>query len=315
MSNQYHAEDIVISAINIHKHFENVHAVNDLSLSIHRGEFVALLGPNGAGKTTLVEMIEGLQKPDKGKIMVLGKTWKKNESYLRSKIGLALQKTELIDKLTVSETLDLFAGFYNRDKSVGRKILKLISLEDKSKSLVDTLSGGQKQKLTLGIAIINQPEILILDEPTIGLDPHARRDVWHILQESKKRCTTLILTTHYMEEAEILCDRIYIMHKGKILTQGNLNELLSAHGQGEIIEFTINGFLPNEKMVNSKDIIKYHWDEGTQQGRLIVKNAATFLPHLYQLAKEHQLTIKALTSRKKNLNDLFISLTGRHLEE
>jgi ABC-2 type transport system ATP-binding protein len=315
MSTQCSTEEIVINATNIHKRFKNVHAVNDLSLSINRGEFVALLGPNGAGKTTLVEMIEGLQKPSSGDILVLGKSWKNNATYLHSKIGLALQETKLIDKLTVSETLDLFGSFYGRDSARSQEIIKLIGLKEKTKSLVDTLSGGQKQRLALGIAIINQPEILILDEPTMGLDPHGRHEIWNILRELKKRCTTLILTTHYMEEAEMLCDRIYIMHKGKILTQGNLQELLAAHGDGEVIEFSLDGTLIKEAFLKQSEVLKFHWDEVLGQGQIIVKNAATFLPRLYQVAAEQQLTIKSLTSRKKTLDDLFISLTGRHLDE
>lgn len=307
--------DAIIQVNHVHKHFKRVHAVNDLSLTINRGEFVALLGPNGAGKTTLVEMIEGLQLPDQGAITVLGTNWKKNETYLRSKIGLALQETRLIDKLTVKETLELFASFYGRSFDICQDIIKLVSLEEKASSYVETLSGGQKQRLAIGISIINQPEILILDEPTIGLDPHARREIWGILHALKKRCTTLILTTHYMEEAEMLCDRICIIHKGQVLTQGTLSELLAAHSDGEVIEFQLDG-LQDDQLLNAlPGVLKYQWDSDSQQGSLTVKNAISVLPAFYRLAEKQSMAITQLTIRKKTLDDLFISLTGRRLDE
>ncbi len=307
--------DIVIAVDHVHKRFKKVHAVNDLSLTINRGEFIALLGPNGAGKTTLVEMIEGLQQPDQGTISVLGKTWKKHETFLRSKIGLALQETRLIDKLTTKETVELFASFYGKSKGIAQDIIKLVNLEEKQNSLTETLSGGQKQRLALGLAIINQPEILILDEPTIGLDPHARREIWDILRALKQRCTTLILTTHYMEEAEMLCDRICILHKGRILTQGTLEELLAKHRQEEVVEFQLSHDREKAAIKTLPQVLKYHWDETSAQGAVVVTKAISFLPALYHLADEAGFAITNITLRQQTLDDLFITLTGRRLDD
>ena len=212
----------------VFKSFKDVKAVRGISLSIQSGEFVALLGPNGAGKTTMVEMMEGLRRPDTGEISVMGKSWEKHEKELRKIIGLSLQETRFAEKLTVIETLRLFAGFYELGSSRVNEIIGLTGLEEKKKSMVGTLSGGQRQRLALAVALINYPKILFLDEPTTGLDPHSRFDFWNILKELKaKGDTTLVLTTHYMEEAETLCDRIIIMDEGKILREGKLDDLLN----------------------------------------------------------------------------------------
>jgi ABC-2 type transport system ATP-binding protein len=221
--------DPVIEVKNVVKSFKTVQAVRGINLRILQGQFVALLGPNGAGKTTLVEMIEGIQKPDQGEIYILGKKWKGNEDELRKVIGLSLQETRFIDKLTVRETVKLFASFFELSDARGEEIISTVGLEEKKKSYVVNLSGGQRQRLALGIALLNDPKILLLDEPTTGLDPNARREIWAILQGLKDRSTTsLILTTHYMEEAEKLCDRIVIIDNGLILNEGTLDELLGA---------------------------------------------------------------------------------------
>jgi len=216
-----------IEVKDVYKSFKDVHAVRGISFTIPPGEFVALLGPNGAGKTTMVEMMEGLKKPDSGDILLQGKNWLKNEKELRSIIGLSLQETRFSDKLTVFETLCLFASFFRLDKKRANEIIELTGMESKRKSMVGTLSGGQRQRLALGVALLNTPQILFLDEPTTGLDPHSRLDLWNILKELKDRGeTTLILTTHYMEEAESLCDRIIIIDEGKVLKEGKLEDLL-----------------------------------------------------------------------------------------
>jgi ABC-2 type transport system ATP-binding protein len=222
-------EDPVIEVKNVIKSFKTVQAVRGIDLRIFQGQFVALLGPNGAGKTTLVEMIEGIQKPDQGEIYILGKKWKGNEDELRKVIGLSLQETRFIDKLTVWETVKLFASFFEIGDARVEDIIFTVGLEEKKKSYVVNLSGGQRQRLALGIALLNDPKILLLDEPTTGLDPNARREIWAILQGLKARSkTSLILTTHYMEEAEKLCDRIVIIDNGLILKEGTLEELLGA---------------------------------------------------------------------------------------
>jgi ABC-2 type transport system ATP-binding protein len=227
-------EDPVIEVKNVVKSFKTVQAVRGINLRIFQGQFVALLGPNGAGKTTLVEMIEGIQKPDQGEIFILGKKWKGNEDELRNVIGLSLQETRFIDKLTVRETVKLFASFFELDDAREKEIISVVGLEEKKKSYVVNLSGGQRQRLALGIALLNDPKILLLDEPTTGLDPNARREIWAILQKLKERSqTSLILTTHYMEEAEKLCDRIVIIDNGLILKEGTLEELLGAENQDQ----------------------------------------------------------------------------------
>jgi ABC-2 type transport system ATP-binding protein len=217
----------VIEVKNVWKSFKIVQAVKGINLQIPKGQFTALLGPNGAGKTTLVEMIEGIQKPDTGEITITGKHWKGNEDELHRIIGLSLQETRFIDKLRVTETLQLFASFFNLGKERVNEIIEMVGLEDKRKSYVVNLSGGQRQRLAIGIALLNSPAILLLDEPTTGLDPNARREIWDILHKLRKVSeTSMILTTHYMEEAENLCDYIVIMHNGVILREGTLDQLL-----------------------------------------------------------------------------------------
>jgi ABC-2 type transport system ATP-binding protein len=221
-------QENAIEVKNVWKSFKTVQAVKGISLSIPKGKFVALLGPNGAGKTTLVEMIEGIQKPDSGEISIAGKHWKGNEDELHRIIGLSLQETRFIDKLRVSETLLLFASFFNLGKERVEEIIEIVGLRDKRKSYVVNLSGGQRQRLAIGIALINTPAILLLDEPTTGLDPNARREIWAILHKLKDASgTSMILTTHYMEEAEKLCDYIIIMDNGVILREGTLDQLLA----------------------------------------------------------------------------------------
>ncbi|EPG74031.1 ABC transporter, ATP-binding protein [Leptospira fainei serovar Hurstbridge str. BUT 6] len=305
----------IISVKNVRKKFKDVVAVNDLSLEIGKGEFVALLGPNGAGKTTLIEMLEGIQSPDKGEITLLGKTWKSNETFLRSKIGLALQETRFMDRATVWETLKLFGSFYKVGESRMIEILQLTDLEEKKETYVNSLSGGQRQRLALGVSIMNKPEILFLDEPTTGLDPGARRDIWRILEDLKKEGTTMILTTHYMEEAEVLCERIIVMNKGVILDQGNLSELLGKLGGGEIVRFTLeNGQNPESSLpVSGKS--KFLWDGSTKQGRVFVDKITEYLPLMLDSFSKSGISLKELECHKKTLDDLFLSMTGRGLEE
>jgi len=226
--------ELVIEVKNVVKSFKTVQAVRGVNLRIFQGQFVAILGPNGAGKTTLVEMIEGIQKPDQGEIFMLGKKWKGNEDELRKVIGLSLQETRFIDKLTVRETVKLFASFFELSDARVEELIYIVGLEEKQKSYVVDLSGGQRQRLALGIALLNNPKILLLDEPTTGLDPNARREIWAILHELKEKSqTSLILTTHYMEEAEKLCDHIVIMDNGLILKEGTLDELLGDQNKNQ----------------------------------------------------------------------------------
>jgi ABC-2 type transport system ATP-binding protein len=237
----------VIEVRDVWKSFKSVQAVRGINLSIPKGQFVAILGPNGAGKTTLVEMIEGIQKPDKGEITIMGKHWKGNEDDLHRIIGLSLQETRFIDKLRVTETLQLFASFFDMGMKRVDEIIDLVGLEEKKKSYVVNLSGGQRQRLALGIALINTPAILLLDEPTTGLDPNARREVWEILTKLKDGSyTSMILTTHYMEEAEKLCDYIIIMDNGIVLCEGTLSQLLEGHSNLDDLFVSLTGRQINE---------------------------------------------------------------------
>ncbi len=307
----------VIEVKDVHKSFKTVQAVKGIDLRIEKGQFVAVLGPNGAGKTTLVEMIEGIQKPDKGEVFVLGKKWQGNEDELHREIGLSLQETKFIDKLNVRETLKLFASFFKLEGKRVEEVIVLAGLEDKVKSYVVNLSGGQRQRLALGIALLNKPKILLLDEPTTGLDPNARQEIWSILLELKEKSeTSLILTTHYMEEAERLCDYIIILHNGKILKQGTINQLLEEdRKQGKVIEFSIDNptLSVTEKMKDCP--FDVNWDNGKELGMMTIQNIETELPEFLTFLKKSGLRLRNLESRKRTLDDLFISLTGRHLHE
>lgn len=304
-----------ISVKNVKKYFREVKAVDGIDLHIHPGEYVALLGPNGAGKTTLVEMIEGIQQPDSGDILIKGKLWKGNEDELHRTIGISLQETYFIDKLTTRETLNLFASFYGLNKTRVDEILQLVNMQEKQKSYAVNLSGGQRQRLALGIALLNEPEILLLDEPTTGLDPTARREIWDILSRLKtEKNTTMILTTHYMEEADFLCEWIVIMDRGKILAQGTLEELLAANRSSEIIEFSLaeNGadFKPPPEPGQ-----QLMWDAKDRQWRLRVSDIVSYLPRFLEAVQEQSLNLKSLECRKMTLDDLFIAMTGRRLDD
>jgi len=305
----------VIQVKNVTKIFKDLTAVNDLSIEINKGEYVALLGPNGAGKTTLVEMIEGIQFPTQGEILIKGKNWKGNETEHRKILGLSFQETQFMDKVTVEETLSLFGSFYGLDSKRTKEILELTNLEEKKKAYVSNLSGGQRQRLALGVALLNEPEILLLDEPTTGLDPKARRDIWDILSHLRKKGTTLILTTHYMEEAEYLCDRILIMFKGKILAKGTLNELLEIHSKGEIIEFRLENPTEELHLNDLPSIQSYKWDFSSNQGHLVVNRITEVLPSFLNHIDKLNLSLLDLQCRKSTLDDLFITMTGHRLDE
>lgn len=305
----------VIEINGVSKSFKDVKAVNHLGLTIYEGEYVALLGPNGAGKTTLIEMIEGIQKPDEGSITILGMNWKTHARKLHHAIGLSLQETRFIDKITTEETLNLFGSFYGLGPQRTEEILDLVNLREKRKAYTVTLSGGQKQRLALGIALLNNPKILLLDEPTTGLDPAARREIWKILEKLRSDLgTTMILTTHYMEEAEVLCERILIMDKGQFIAQGTLSELNARHGEGDLIEISFGNNFDIEALQLS-GIKKLNWIAPHTKAQIFVDNIAEVLPAVINSAKMKNIKIDELLSRKMTLDDLFISMTGRHLHD
>jgi ABC-2 type transport system ATP-binding protein len=305
----------IIEISNVSKSFKEIKAVSDLNLAIYESEYVALLGPNGAGKTTLIEMIEGIQKPDAGTIRILGMDWKNHAQKLHHEIGLSLQETKFIDKITTEETLNLFGSFYKLGQERTDEILQLVNLESKRKSHTVHLSGGQRQRLAIGIALLNNPKILLLDEPTTGLDPAARREIWKILETLRKDFgTTMILTTHYMEEAEFLCERILIMDKGQFIAAGTLSELNARHGEGDLIEIRFEKDFDISKL-SLTGVKKLDWIEPQTKARVFVENIAEVLPAMVSAAKTGDVKVVELSSRKMTLDDLFISMTGRHLHE
>lgn len=308
--------DPVIEVKNVWKSFKTVQAVKGVDLAIPKGQFVALLGPNGAGKTTLVEMIEGIQKPDKGEITIMGKRWKGHEDELHRIIGISLQETRFIDKLRVSETLQLFAAFFNLGKQKVDEIINIVGLEEKRKSYVVNLSSGQRQRLAIGISLINSPAILLLDEPTTGLDPNARREIWDILQALKEKSeTSMILTTHYMEEAENLCEYIIIMDQGIILREGTRQQLLEESTDEKVIEFSIEkGLIPED--INSSGLhFTVHRDISGDRGSIALKHFEADLPEFMAYLKSKSISLKHMECRRKTLDDLFVSLTGRKINE
>jgi ABC-2 type transport system ATP-binding protein len=309
-------EKVLVEIKGVEKSFKDIKAVKGIDLTIREGEFLGLLGPNGAGKTTLIEIIEGIQQPDLGEIKIMGMGWKNHEEELHRIIGLSLQETKFMDKLSVRETLSMFASFYGLGSSRIEEILDLVNLQAKKKSYTINLSGGQRQRLALGIALLHKPKILLLDEPTTGLDPTARREVWNILENLKRtEHISMILTTHYMEEAEFLCDRIVIMDHGKFIAQGTLNELVSGYSEGEIIEFTLEQSLMEDPISRIKGIKNIRWDIPFQKGKMTVESISNILPAFIQFLSEHHCALSELECRKMTLDDLFIAMTGRKLYE
>ena len=306
---------MTIEIRNLCKSFKDVKAVQNVNLIVESGESVALLGPNGAGKTTLVEMIEGVQYPDSGEIYILDRSWEKDENILHKQIGIALQETRFLERLTVEETLNLFASFYSLEKKRTSEVIEIIQLESKRTTWVLHLSGGQRQRLALGVAILHSPQILILDEPTPGLDPNARRDLWKILENFKATGTTLILTTHYMEEAQYLCERILMMDQGELLAEGSLSDLLDKFGEGDFIEYIIDGILPIEKVEKLPGVLNLSCDENTGVGRLTVKQISKTLPLFLQLVENSLISLTSLECRRRTLDDLFLAMSGRRLDD
>jgi len=298
------------------KRYGEVVAVAALDLEVRRGECFGLLGPNGAGKTTTVEIFEGLRVPDAGEVEVLGEYWRGDGLTLRSRLGIQLQETKFPDKLRVSEVVTLFRSFYPHGLEVA-SVLALVSLEEKAGAYVRTLSGGQKQRLSLGCALVGDPELLFLDEPTTGLDPQSRRQTWEIVEGLKARGRTVLLTTHYMEEASRLCDRVAVVDHGRVIALGTPRELIASLGAEHVVEFAVGDVaataLPDSMLRALPSVEGVVHDEGSW--RLTVREVHRTVPALLAALAERGAEPMHLATHHATLEDVFLSLTGRRLRD
>jgi ABC-2 type transport system ATP-binding protein len=301
----------------LRKAFGDVKAVDGLELEVARGECFGLLGPNGAGKTTTIEICEGLTAPDSGTVELLGLNWRADAGELRQRIGVQLQETQFPDKLTVEETLRLFRSFFRRGISVDESI-ETAQLEEKRGARVAGLSGGQKQRLAMACALVGDPELLFLDEPTTGLDPQARRHLWELVDRLKQAGRTIILTTHYMEEAERLCDRVAIMDHGRVIAQGTPKELIATLGGEDIVEFAVGGetshaVVDAEQLRAISGVQSLNVDDGLH--RLSVSELHVAVPLIFGALRSQGLHLSEFRTHSATLEDVFVKLTGRNLRD
>jgi ABC-2 type transport system ATP-binding protein len=297
------------------KRYGDVNAVAGLDLDVGRGECFGMLGPNGAGKTTAVEIFEGLRVPDSGDVEVLGDHWDGDGRALRARLGIQLQETKFPEKLRVSEVVSLFRSFYPRGLGVA-DVLALVALEEKATAYVRTLSGGQKQRLSLGCALVGDPELLFLDEPTTGLDPQSRRQTWEIVEGLKARGRTVLLTTHYMEEAARLCDRVAVVDNGKVIALGTPRELIASLGAEHVVEFAVaDGPAPiGDDVLGTLPSVEGVARDG-ESWRLTVREVHVAVPALLAVLAQRGTPPTHLTTHDATLEDVFMTLTGRRLRD
>jgi len=296
----------------LRKTYGDLTAVDGISFTIEQGEVFGLLGPNGAGKTTTLEIMEGLRSSDSGRVSISGMELPGAFDQLKQIIGVQLQATSLYDRIEVAEVLALFGSYYEKSLSVD-ELLKLVSLEEKRKDYVKNLSGGQLQRLALALALVNDPRLVFLDEPTTGLDPQARQNLWTIIERMKGEGRTVILTTHYMEEAERLADRVAVIDHGKIIAMDSPRALIRLLDTGGKIVCSVAGTLPLEQLHNTPDIAKITQENGRLT--LEVHDTKGALTLLLSIAGEHAIELEDLHVSRPNLEDVFLHLTGRHLRE
>ncbi|HXG87416.1 MAG TPA: ABC transporter ATP-binding protein [Vicinamibacterales bacterium] len=297
------------------KRYADVVAVNGLDLDVQRGECFGLLGPNGAGKTTSIEILEGLLPADAGDVEVLGRRWSSDAKWLRARLGIQLQETQLADKLTVEETVRLFRSFYPEGPTVDQ-LLASVELDAKRWSWVVKLSGGQKQRLSIACAMAGKPDLLFLDEPTTGLDPQSRRQLWGVLERFRETGGTILMTTHYMDEAHVLCDRVGIMNEGRLIALGTPEALVAGLGAQHVIAFAVADpvTLPSDDQLSAlPDVSEVRHDAETTS--LATSEVHRALPALLDALRVHQATLTLLTTHSATLEDVFVSLTGRHLRD
>src|SRR5690242_9065539 len=304
-----------LRVVGLRKRYGDVVAVDGLDLTIAAGECFGLLGPNGAGKTTTIEICEGLTTADAGEVVVLGRTWATDETELRERLGIQLQETQLAEKLTVYETLRLFRSFYTTGRAV-EDVIALVQLEEKRDARVGKLSGGQKQRLALACAIVGDPDLLFLDEPTTGLDPQSRRQLWDLITEFKRLGRTIILTTHYMDEAEILCDRVAIVDHGKVIALGTPLQLIASLGAEHVVKFALVQGSPtlDEATLHSLDGVRVARAVAAEYEQQVSALHQT-VPALLAFLASRQLELAQLTTHSATLEDVFVSLTGRQLRD
>jgi ABC-2 type transport system ATP-binding protein len=302
----------VIRCSNLVKRYEDVLAVDGISFEVRTGECFGLLGPNGAGKTTTVEIFEGLLEPDSGEVEVLGETWERAGPWLRERIGITLQETRFIDKLTVYETLTLFRSFY-REGHDPDEVLKWVELEEKAGAHTGKLSGGQRQRLSVACSLVGRPDLLFLDEPTTGLDPVSRRQIWACVEAFRAGGGSVLLTTHYMEEAHRLCDRVAIIDRGRVIALDTPARLIASLGAEHVVEFKTERLPDIQPIESLPDVRSVRVDGDTVS--LTVAEVHRAVPALLLELQRQQLDLTNLVTHHATLEDVFVAMTGRHLEE
>jgi ABC-2 type transport system ATP-binding protein len=291
-----------------------VDAVNGLDLEVAQGECFGLLGPNGAGKTTTIEILEGLLIPTSGEVQIFGRHWGEDDQWLREQIGISLQDTRLAEKLTVHETLTLFRSFY-KSGLTPEEAMNQVELTEKARAYVGKLSGGQRQRLAIACALVGNPQLLFLDEPTTGLDPQSRRQLWDILRALRAQGRTVLITTHYMDEAERLCDRVAVVDHGKVIALGTPTELIAKLGGEHLIEFAVvDGAAEDEAALRQLPAVVAVRCEADVYC-LSVSAPHVAIPALLQYLQLSRRDLARLTTRHASLEDVFVTLTGRHLRD